>query len=120
MVRFITPIVESGDRVREGKGFSKAELAAVDLTLGRAKSLGIPVDPKRGSSHDENIEALQEFMKEAENLEIKVSKPKKTGKAHVGRAYRARTSAGQKIRGLRKNKGIPKVKGSPKVKGNRQ
>ena len=78
------------------------------------------MDPKRGSSHEENVEALKEFMQEAENLDIKVSKPKKAGKAHIGRAYRGRTSAGQKIRGLRKNKGIPKVKGSPKVKGNRQ
>ena len=31
MVRFISPIVESGNRVREGKGFSIGELKAVEL-----------------------------------------------------------------------------------------
>ena len=98
MVRNLSPIVEHQGRVREGKGFSKAELVAVELTLGRAKSLGLPVDQKRGSSHDENIEALKEFIEGAKDLDIKVSRPKKkTGKAHVGRAYRGRTSAGQRV-----------------------
>ncbi len=120
MVRIISPMVEHKGRVREGKGFSKAELVAVELTLGRAKSLGLPVDPKRGSSHDENVEALKEFLKEAKDLDIKVSKPKMTGKPHVGRAYRGRTSAGQKVKGLRKVKGLPKVKGTRKIKGNRK
>ena len=120
MVRIISPMVDHKGRVREGKGFSKAELVAVELTLGRAKSLGLPVDNKRGSSHEENVEALKEFLKEAKDLDIKVSKPKMTGKAHVGRAYRGRTSAGQKVKGLRKVKGLPKVKGTRKVKGNRK
>ena len=120
MVRNISPIVERGIRVREGKGFSKDELVAVGLTLGNAKNLGIPADPKRGSSHEENIEALKEFLEETKDLEIKVSKPKMTSKPHVGRAYRAMTSAGQKIKGLRKNKGVPKSKGTRKIKGNRQ
>ena len=120
MVRIISPMIEHAGRIREGKGFSKAELVAVELTLGRAKSLGLPVDPKRGSSHDDNVEALKEFLKETKDLDIKVSKPKMTGKAHVGRAYRGRTSAGQKVKGLRKVKGLPKVKGTRKIKGNRQ
>jgi len=119
MVRNLSPIVEHKGKVREGKGFSKAELIAVELTLGRAKSLGLPVDQKRGSSHDENVEALKEFIKGAKDLDIKVSKPKmKTGKTHVGRAYRGRTSAGQKVKGLRKARGLQKVKGSRKIKGN--
>ena len=120
MVRMISPIVESGKRIREGKGFSKTELNAVGLTLGNAKSYGIPSDPKRGSSREENIEALKEYMKKAKDLDIKGSKPKMTGKPHVGRAYRARTSAGQKIKGLRKIKGLPRVKGTRKIKGNRK
>ena len=76
MVRFISPIVESGDRVRKGKGFSKEELEAVELTMTRAKSLGIPVDTRRKTSHDENIEILKEFLEEAKDLDIKVPKPK--------------------------------------------
>ena len=45
MVRFISPIVETGDRVREGKGFSLAELEAVELSAAKAQSMGIPVGP---------------------------------------------------------------------------
>lgn len=120
MVRIISPIIESRTRIREGKGFSKTELVTVGLTLGRAKNMGIPADPKRGSSHEENIDALKELLKDAKNLKLKAPRPKMTGKPHVGRAYRARTSAGQKVKGLRKNKGIPKVKGTRKIKGNRK
>ncbi len=120
MVRNLSPMVEHKGKVREGKGFSKIELIAVELTLGRAKSLGLPVDQKRGSSHDENIEALKEFVEGAKDLDIKVSRPKmKTGKAHVGRAYRRRTSAGQKVKGLRKIKCTRKASGTRKIKGNR-
>ncbi|TRO57161.1 hypothetical protein E2P71_01685 [Candidatus Bathyarchaeota archaeon] len=104
VVRFISPIVESGDRVREGKGFSIGELEAVELTAGKAKSMGIPVDTKRGTSHDENIETLKEFLDEAKTLDIKVEKPKIENKPIRGRAYRGKTSAGQKMRNLSRKK----------------
>ncbi len=104
MVRFISPIVESGDRVREGKGFSIPELKAVELTAGRAKTMGIPVDTKRGSSHDENIETLKEFLEEAKDLDIKVEKPKVVNKPIRGRAFRGKTSAGQRMRYLSRKK----------------
>lgn len=103
VVRRIEPIVERGIRTRDGKGFSKQELMAVDLTLGRAKTMGIPMDHRRGSSHPENIKTLQEFLRDNKNLE-KVPKPKMTGKPHVGRAYRAKTGAGRKVRGLSRRK----------------
>ena len=104
MVRYITPIVESGDRVREGKGFSLAELEAVELTAGNAKKMGIPVDTKRGSSHEENIEMLKEFLEEAKDLDIKVEKPKFESKPIRGRAFRGKTSAGQRMRNLSRKK----------------
>ncbi|MBN2333913.1 ribosomal protein L13e [Candidatus Bathyarchaeota archaeon] len=104
MVRIITPIIESGDRVREGKGFSKEELGAVELTLGEAKRRGIPVDSRRRSSHDENVETLKEFLEETENVELKVQRPKQFSKPHVGRVHKGRTSAGQKMRYLSRRK----------------
>ena len=104
MVRYITPIVESGDRVREGKGFSLGELEAVELTAGNAKKMGIPVDTKRGTSHDENIETLKEFLKDAKDLDIKVEKPKIVNKPIRGRAFRGKTSAGQRMRNLSRKK----------------
>lgn len=104
VVRFISPIVESGDRVREGKGFSKEELDAVKLSMTRARSLGIPVDSRRKSSYDDNIEILKEFLGKAKDLDIKVAKPKFKSKAISGRAFRGKTGAGKKMRNLSRRK----------------
>lgn len=104
MVRFITPIVESGDRVREGKGFSLVELKEVELSATKAQSMGIPVDTRRGTSHEENVETLKEFLKDAKNLDIKVEKPKIENKPIRGRAFRGKTSAGQRMRYLSRKK----------------
>ena len=104
VVRFISPIVESGDRVREGKGFSLGELEAVELTAGNAKAMGIPVDTKRGTSHDENIETLKEFLEEAKDLDIKGEKPSFESKPIRGRVYRGKTSAGKRMRNLSRRK----------------
>jgi len=104
VVRFITPIVESGDILRDGKGFSAEELAAVELSMGEAKKLGIPVDPRRKSGYEENVEALKEFLEETKDLKYKVPEPVITSKPIRGRAYRGKTSAGQKMRNLSRKK----------------
>jgi large subunit ribosomal protein L13e len=104
MVRFISPIVESGKRVREGKGFSKAELDKVKLSVIKARSLGIPVDSRRKSSYDDNIEILKEFLEDAKDLDIRQSRPKIISKAISGRAFRGKTSAGKKMRNLSRRK----------------
>ena len=72
MVRFISPIVEIGDRIREGKGFSLLELKTVELTAGNAKKMGIPVDLRRKTSHEENIETLKEFLDEAKTSTLRL------------------------------------------------
>jgi len=100
MVRMISPIVERGDRVREGKGFSGEELKAVELTPAKARRLGIPYDPRRKTSHEGNVEALKEYLEAAETVKLGFRKPRQTGKPHVGRVYRGRTSAGKKMRNL--------------------
>ena len=104
MVRFITPIVESGDILRDGKGFSAEELAAVELSMGEAKKLGIPVDPRRSSGYEENVDALKEFLEETKDLKYKVPETVFTKKPIRGRAYRGKTSAGQKMRNLSRRK----------------
>jgi large subunit ribosomal protein L13e len=104
MVRFISPIVEIGDRIREGKGFSLLELKTVELTAGKAKKMGIPVDLRRKTSHEENIETLKEFLDEAKNLDIKVGEHKLVSKPIRGRAFRGKTSAGKKMRNLSRRK----------------
>jgi len=100
MVGLISPVVESRGKIREGKGFSGEELEAVELTPGKARSLGIPYDPRRKSSREENVEALKEYLESAEAAELGLRKPRQTGKPHVGRAFRGRTGAGKKMRNL--------------------
>ena len=61
-------------------------------------------DPRRGTSHEENVETLKEFLEEAKDLDIKVAKPKIVNKPIRGRAFRGKTSAGQKMRNLSRKK----------------
>jgi len=100
MSRFISPMVFRSETVREGRGFSVAEVQAAGLNPGEAVILGIPVDLRRKSTHEENVEILKEFIKTAKENEIKVPKPKQTTKGQRGRADRSVTKAGQKSRGL--------------------
>lgn len=104
MVRLISPVVESRGKIREGKGFSGEELEAVELTPGKARRLGIPYDPRRKTSREENVEALKEYLESAEAAGLGFVKPRQTVKPHVGRAFRGRTGAGKKMRNLSRRK----------------
>jgi large subunit ribosomal protein L13e len=88
------------ETVREGRGFSLAEIQAAGLNAGEAEILGIPVDLRRKSSHEENVEILKDFAKQAKESGVKVPKPKQTSKGQRGRAQRSVTKAGRKSRGL--------------------
>ena len=100
MSHFISPMVFRPDTIREGRGFSVAEIQAAGLNPGEARILGIPVDLRRKSTHEENVEILKEFITSAKENKIKVPKPKQTSKGQRGRAARSVTKAGQKSRGL--------------------
>ncbi len=52
--------VDQGTRI--GRGFSKGELEAVGLDFEKALKLGIPVDKRRRSVHEWNIEALKKYL----------------------------------------------------------
>ena len=105
MSRFISPMVFRPANTKEGRGFSVAEIQSAGLTPGEAKLLGIPVDVRRKSNHEENVEILKEFITSAKKNEIKVSKPKQISKGQRGRAARSVTKAGQKARGLVRGNG---------------
>jgi hypothetical protein len=104
MARFISPIINSGGRVREGKGFSSEELKLAGLTPGEAKRLGVPYDSRRRSSYDDNIEILKEYVSQAKEASISLPKPKITCKYLSGRVYQGKTSSGKKMRHLSKRK----------------
>ena len=47
---------------RTGRGFSLNELRTAGITIDVAKRLGIPIDKRRRSSREENIQMLKEFL----------------------------------------------------------
>lgn len=63
----IEPIVESSRtfQPRTGRGFSIDEMNQVGVTINDARKMGLIVDLRRKTSHEDNIEALKLYMKEA-------------------------------------------------------
>jgi large subunit ribosomal protein L13e len=104
MPRIIEPIVEGGKKPRKGRGFSLRELKTAETTAGEAKRLGVPIDTRRGTLYEDNVEILKEYIASAKEAGIKFSHQKQTSKPHSGRAYRGLTSSGKKMRYLKHRK----------------
>ena len=70
----VRPIVYRKNRTRKAKGFSRAELKEADIDAKSAIKLGLPVDPRRRSKHEENVKVLRRYiedLKEPEQTENK-------------------------------------------------
>jgi large subunit ribosomal protein L13e len=62
----IKPVItKQNGKQRPGKGFSPDEIKEAGLDAGSARKLGVPVDRKRRTSHEANIEALKAHMEKA-------------------------------------------------------
>jgi large subunit ribosomal protein L13e len=77
-------VFKKGGKHRLGKGFSLGELKEVKLSLKQALKLGISVDSRRRTVHEDNVKSLKEFL--ATSLKPKTkpkaeAKVKKKGKA---------------------------------------
>ena len=103
MVRMISPIVKRGYKIKTGRGFSREDIREADLNVGEARHLGVPVDVRRSTSYQENVESLKEWVEEAKREGLRIPKPRQTSKAQRGRAFRGLTSSGKKMRGLTKS-----------------
>ena len=44
---------------RKGRGFTKSELVAAELNTKEARSMGLMVDIRRKTHHEENVELLK-------------------------------------------------------------
>lgn len=74
----IKPIIfKKGGKKRCGKGFSREELKKARLSLREALKLSIPIDSRRKTFHEENVNAIKSFLKSTK----KASKPKKSRKS---------------------------------------
>ena len=67
-------ILKQNGKQRNGKGFSSRELKKAGLDKKEARKMGLPVDPRRATAHDENVEAIKAYV-EKKKAETK-PKPK--------------------------------------------
>ncbi|MCW4043889.1 MAG: ribosomal protein L13e [Candidatus Bathyarchaeota archaeon] len=58
-------IFKPDGKQRCGRGFSRDELGKAGVTYIEAVRVGLPVDFRRKTAHDENIEAVKAYMKKA-------------------------------------------------------
>ena len=70
----IQALVKRKRRIRAGRGFSREELRKVNLSVREALKLGIPIDVRRSTMHEENVKALKSFLSE-------FSRPEKASKS---------------------------------------
>lgn len=55
-------VLKKGGKQRLGRGFSLGELKEVKLSLKQALKLGVPVDSRRRTVHENNIRVLKDFL----------------------------------------------------------
>ncbi|MGB9959076.1 MAG: ribosomal protein L13e [Candidatus Bathyarchaeales archaeon] len=79
-MRTISPVVfKKGGKQRIGKGFSLGELKEAKLSVGEALKLGVPVDPRRRTTHEGNVKALKNLLETkrgSSESKVKGRKPK--------------------------------------------
>lgn len=73
-------VIKRGGKQREGKGFSPEELRKTGLSLGEAVRLHIPVDPRRKTVHEENVEIIKALL-ESKKPDSKPKKLKRKSKS---------------------------------------
>ena len=66
-------VFKEAEKQRLGKGFSRGELKKAGLSLKEALKFGIPLDSRRKTLHEDNVEAVRVFVREKKAA----SKPKK-------------------------------------------
>jgi len=64
-MKTVKPKVFKNDgKQRAGRGFSREELKKAGSSLNEALRLGLSVDIRRKTAHEENIEAVKAFLQE--------------------------------------------------------
>jgi predicted flap endonuclease-1-like 5' DNA nuclease len=62
----IHAVVQRSIKTRKGKGFSKAELEDAQLGFNEALKHGIPIDSRRSTKHEENVNTLKTYIEKTE------------------------------------------------------
>ena len=91
----IQAIVKRKRKSRRGKGFSREELKEKGLSFIQALKMGIPIDVRRSTKHDENVETLKTYL----SIDMIKTYPE-------GRKQKAEATAPEATLDLAKVKGI--------------
>ena len=77
------PTVKSprDQRPKKGRGFSSEETAQAGLTIDEARRMGLIVDIRRKTVHSENVDALNQYVKDLEELVSTLAKEAEPVKA---------------------------------------
>ncbi|MCJ7698944.1 ribosomal protein L13e [Candidatus Bathyarchaeota archaeon] len=73
-------VFKAREKQRDGKGFSREELKKAGTNMTDALKLKIPLDPRRKTAHEENIEAVKAFVAQKKAEQKPKKKPKKPEK----------------------------------------
>ncbi|MGB9676392.1 MAG: ribosomal protein L13e [Candidatus Bathyarchaeales archaeon] len=70
-------VFKKDGKQRLGKGFSREELKKAGISLKDALKLGIPIDARRRTAHQENVEAIKGFLESLKGKPRRKVKSKK-------------------------------------------
>ncbi len=56
-------VQKKGNRTRGGRGFSRGELREARIDVKRALKLGISIDSRRKTKHEENVKRLKKYLR---------------------------------------------------------
>ena len=77
-------ILKPDGKQRSGRGFSPEELKKADLNPAEARKLELPVDRRRKTAHNQNVEAIKAYVEkkkaEAKPKQKPQPQPKKKAK----------------------------------------
>lgn len=74
-------IFKAREKQRFGRGFSRDELKKAGTDMKEALKLGLPLDPRRKTAHDDNVEIIKAVLQQQKKkTEKKPKKPQKKSK----------------------------------------
>jgi large subunit ribosomal protein L13e len=78
-------ILKPNEKKRMGKGFSREELKKAGINLQEARIIELPIDYRRRTAHDENVEAIKTYASDEKAKRKPVPKPKAESAAKTGK-----------------------------------
>jgi len=70
-------VFKKDGKQRLGKGFSREELKKAGINLKDALKFGIPIDSRRRTAHQENVNAIKGFLENIKEKPRRKAKSKK-------------------------------------------